>query len=48
MAAKDLVSPLPVAILCAVLCSVGIYFGILRILGVPEEDRGLLTALRRS
>jgi len=47
MAAKDLVSPLPVGILCAVLCSVGIYFGLLRIQGIPEEDRGLLSALRQ-
>ena len=48
IAAKDLVSSLPVAILFTVLCSVGFYFGVLRILGIPEEDRGLLTALRRG
>ena len=48
MAAKDLVSPLPVAILCAVVGSVGMYFGVLRVLGIPEDDRGLLTSLRRG
>ena len=48
MAAKELVSPLPAATLITALCSVGLYFGILRVLGLPEEDRGLVAGLRRG
>lgn len=48
LAGREFFSPLPLATLVTGICSVAIYFGVLRVLGIPEEDRELLTALKRG
>jgi hypothetical protein len=45
-AARVFVAPIPAVVLCMALGSVVAYFGILRGLGISEEDRGLLAGLR--